>query len=274
MKIRTILKTSLVGVCLMLTIATSSHAKEWRGITPFPSTIADVVRQLGSCTSLTNDTCTYSLKEQTVKFVFTSEACGTGKESLARQIIVRIELQPKVASQLPDYHEIDFYHFSAYFVRGDISYIEHYVNDSVGFAAEAKKGIVTHVYYTPIAADIRICPSSYIKPSELLPVPDDSKAAEFLGPDISVTCPDKAIEIEEPIKFFANVTGGNRYLNITFSWTTSAGKIIAGQSSPSILVDTKGLPGDTEVTATLTIGGIPVELNRQAACTSKISPHR
>lgn len=261
----------------MLTIANSSQAKEWRGITPFHSTLADVVRRFGTCTTLNIDSCSYSLKEETVKFFFRPESCGAGKQRLAPQTIIRIERKPIVASLLSDYHEIDYYHYSSFFLQGLLetySWGENYVNDVDGFAAEAIRKVVTQVHYTAIADDIHLCPSSYVKPSDLLPLPDGAMVAEMLGVDVSVSCPDKTVTTDEPITFSANVSGGNSYTRITFSWSTSAGKIMAGQGTPSIIVDTKGLPGDTEVTASLTIGGIPVEWNGQAACTSKIRPRR
>jgi hypothetical protein len=258
---------------MLLAIANYSHAKEWRGITPLHSTLADVVREFGTCTTLTNDTCTYALKEETIKFVFLSEPCGTGVEKLARQTIVRIERRPKIASRLPDYHKIDFYHFSAFTMRWLIDDgFELYVNDAEGFAAEAKNRLVTQVHYTATAEDLRLCPSSYVKPSELLPRPEDALVFEFLGLDVTVSCPDKPVGVDKPVTFSANVSGGFPYMELTYSWLTSAGTIIGGQGTPSILIETKGLPAGTEITATLTIGGIPVEMQTQAACTSKIRP--
>lgn len=272
MKILKILRTSFAGICLMLAIANYTHAKEWRGITPLHSSLADVVREFGTCTSLTNDTCMYAWKEETIKFVFLSEPCGTGVEKLARQTVVRIERRPKLASQLPAYHKIDYYHFSAFFLRGSDGWVEHYVDDAEGFAAEAKDSVVTQVHYTATADDFRLCPSSYVKPSDLLPPPENAMKAEFLSPDISVSCPDKTVEVDEPITFSANVSGGIRYVELTYSWSVSAGTIISGHGTPKILVNTIGLPGGTKITATLTIGGIPIECRTSAACTSKIRP--
>lgn len=274
MKIRRILRTSLVGLCLTLTIANSSHAKDWRGITPFHSTLADVVRRFGTCTTLNYDTCTHSLKDETVKFFFRPESCGTGKERLARQTIIRIELKPTSASLLSDYHEIDFYHFSSFFLRGANWGGENYINDADGFAAEAIRKVVTQVHYTAKADDIHLCPSSYVKPSDLLPLPEGAMVAECMSLDMSVSCPYKPVDVDQPITFSANVSNCVPYLRLTYTWSTSAGKIIAGQGTPSIVVDTKGLPGETEVRATLAIGGIPVEWNSRASCTSKISPRR
>ena len=72
-------------------------------------------------------------------------------------------------------------------------------------------------------------------------------------PSVSVSCPESANE-SAPVTFTANVSGGTAGINPTYEWTISAGRILSGQGSPSITVDTTGLAGQT-VRATLDIGG-------------------
>jgi hypothetical protein len=71
-------------------------------------------------------------------------------------------------------------------------------------------------------------------------------------PTLTVTGPSEVVRPGQPLTFTANVSGGE---NNTYNWTVSAGTISSGQGSPSITVDTTGLPGGTNVTATVDLGG-------------------
>ena len=57
-----------------------------------------------------------------------------------------------------------------------------------------------------------------------------------------------------PMTFTANVSGGTA-TDITYTWTVSAGTISSGQGTASITVDTTGLANNTNITATVEIGG-------------------
>ncbi len=72
-------------------------------------------------------------------------------------------------------------------------------------------------------------------------------------PTVSVTCPDSASE-NAPVTFSANVSGGSTNVTPTYNWTITAGRIISGQGTTSITVDTAGLAGQT-IRATLDVEG-------------------
>jgi hypothetical protein len=74
-------------------------------------------------------------------------------------------------------------------------------------------------------------------------------------PNVSIVCPDRLV-VDEPITFSANMSGGSGDVSSTYNWTVSAGRIIEGQGTPTIKVDTKGLAGET-IKATFAIGGYP-----------------
>lgn len=57
-----------------------------------------------------------------------------------------------------------------------------------------------------------------------------------------------------PLTFTANLGGGTA-ADVTYNWTVSAGTISSGQGTPSISVDTTGLPDQTNVQATVTVSG-------------------
>jgi hypothetical protein len=269
------IKTIFLCVLVMLATTKYSIAKEWRGITPLRSTLADVVREFGPCTSTEKNTCTYVWKNETVTFVYLSEPCGTGKQKLRRRTIVRIERRPSVPTSLPDYHKFDPHHYWAFRLPDNTEeFFENYVDDDEGFAAESRQHVVTQVYYTAKAQEISLCPGSYVKASDLLPHYNDVIVWEFFCPTIFVTCPEKTVEVDEAITFSGSWAGGFPYMEPTYNWTVSAGKITAGQGTPTIRVDTKGLPDDTELSATFSVGGSPVECSRTASCTTKIHPYR
>jgi PKD-like domain len=72
-------------------------------------------------------------------------------------------------------------------------------------------------------------------------------------PTVNVSCPEAGAE-NAPVTFTANVSGGTPNMTAGYNWTISAGKIISGQGTPSITVDTTGLAGQT-VRANLEVTG-------------------
>lgn len=93
-------------------------------------------------------------------------------------------------------------------------------------------------------------------------------------PTVSVSCPEAATE-NAPVTFTANVSGGTAGITPTYNWTISAGRIISGQGTPSITVDTTGLAGQT-VRATVDIGGFGMPCPASCAVAIPImnKPHK
>src|SRR5258708_4642921 len=63
-------------------------------------------------------------------------------------------------------------------------------------------------------------------------------------PTVTVSCPEAGNE-NAPVTFTVAITGGTPNIRPGYNWTISAGKIISGQGTPSITVDTGGLAGQT-----------------------------
>ncbi len=63
-------------------------------------------------------------------------------------------------------------------------------------------------------------------------------------PTVTVSCPEAGSE-NAPVTFTVAITGGTPNIIPGYNWTISAGKIISGQGTPSITVDTGGLAGQT-----------------------------
>lgn len=82
-------------------------------------------------------------------------------------------------------------------------------------------------------------------------------------PNIYISCPDR-VELGKPVTFTSSLTGGSGNLAPLFNWTISGGRIIEGQGTGSIKVDTTGLAGQT-LRATLSMGGYPLDCSASCA---------
>ena len=86
-------------------------------------------------------------------------------------------------------------------------------------------------------------------------------------PSITVSCPEK-VEINQPLNFCVSSAGGSPGVKPVYEWTVSAGRIVSGEGTNCITVDTTGLAGQS-VRATLTMPGYS-DLNCQASCLVQI----
>ena len=85
-------------------------------------------------------------------------------------------------------------------------------------------------------------------------------------PNVYITCPDR-VEPDQPLTFTSSLTGGSGNVTPNFNWTVSGGRIIEGQGTDTIKVDTTGLAGQT-LRATLSMGGYPLDCS--ASCSISI----
>jgi hypothetical protein len=93
------------------------------------------------------------------------------------------------------------------------------------------------------------------------------KCAPPVCPNIAVSCPDSVLP-NQPVTFSATVAGGSPNIRPVFNWTVSAGKIISGEGTGTITVDTTGLAGQT-IRANLTMPGYG-DLNCTATCVVQV----
>lgn len=73
-------------------------------------------------------------------------------------------------------------------------------------------------------------------------------------PVTKVSSPDSVFP-KDPLKFIANVSGGDSNVTPTYNWSVSAGSISSGQGTSVIDVDTSEVAGDSTITATVELGG-------------------
>lgn len=76
-------------------------------------------------------------------------------------------------------------------------------------------------------------------------------------PTVRISCPDNPIA-GRPLTFSSNVSGGSPNIASAHNWIISAGRIISGQGTDSIMVDTTGLEGQS-IRATLSMGGYAMD---------------
>ncbi len=74
-----------------------------------------------------------------------------------------------------------------------------------------------------------------------------------------------------PVKFTATLAGGDPKVTPIFIWTTTAGVITTGQSTPNIDVDSTGAGVDKAITASILIGGFPGECTADASFTVPVA---
>ncbi len=91
-------------------------------------------------------------------------------------------------------------------------------------------------------------------------------AIQPVCPAIEVLCPNK-VALDQPLTFTSLSTGGvPAKVSPVYNWSVSAGKIIEGQGTSTIKVDTTGLGGQM-VRATLSMGGYSLECSGECGVT-------
>jgi hypothetical protein len=76
-------------------------------------------------------------------------------------------------------------------------------------------------------------------------------------PNVAIICPDR-VQPGQPVTFSSTLSGSLGNVTHAYTWTISNGRIIEGQGTSSIRVDTAGLEGQT-LTATLSMGGYSLD---------------
>jgi hypothetical protein len=88
-------------------------------------------------------------------------------------------------------------------------------------------------------------------------------------PQIQASCPASVIE-GNPALISVRLTGPyKRFGKLKFSWSLTAGRIIKGDGTRNIKVDTRGLGGQ-KISATVEVDGIDPAANREGSCTTLV----
>jgi hypothetical protein len=89
-----------------------------------------------------------------------------------------------------------------------------------------------------------------------------------LCPTLSVSGSALVLSERPTVRFDLNISGGAPDLEPTYSWSVSAGKIVKGKRTMSILVDAEGVEAE-DITATVEVGRLAPECDRTESFTVK-----
>jgi hypothetical protein len=238
----TFIKT--VVVSLLLLVATDSYAREWRGITPLKSTRADVVRLLNQCADQ-KEACRFTLEQEHVHILFSGglqPEYGECAARLAPETVMFIEVEPRVTLKFSNLHldkrKFETFNPSAPFKRGLKGY-----RSSDGLLIRASKEKILQLYYIADQADRHLCSSYYERPESFVEVIINHFAAS------SMDAPD-TVRAGERLEFSASANINDKR---GYDWRLTLGRIMSGQYTQRITVDTSGLAGQT-IVATAELG--------------------
>jgi len=240
-----------------MTTASQAGAEQWRGLTPLLSTRADVVRVFGQCANK-EQYCYFNIKNEEILIVFSKpQDC-----ELAADTVLSIQRVLEVGTTFAalGLDPRRFKSFDPSWPRG-MGY-RGYIDEKDGLLLKTFGGEVFQINYIAGRKDWPVCQSYYRRPREFV---------EVIFPHVptitSVGCPETGIVAGEKVVIKANYARTGQ--RISLAWDTTAGRIIEGENTSKILLDTTGVQ-DKAITVT-------VELNdgshhtATASCTFNVS---
>ena len=257
---------TVLGLVLLLILAVQAQAKSWRGIVPLRSNRDDVARVVNQPISSDTVRFRYEAPTEVVEFLFSGrEAYASDCEkALPLGTVLLIDIKPKTELRLVDSQlnktKLKELEPSADFIIDGRAYMD----ENEGFVITASNGIVQRIVYIAAREDQHLCATYYEEPRRFA-----NRILCILCPTISVSCPDE-VKDGNLVSFTAYITVGTLPTPLTYTWAVTGGKIVEGQGTESIKVDSKGLQGKT-ITATVDVGGIDPACNRTASCSTPIN---
>jgi hypothetical protein len=238
---------SLIPLCLFIAIAFASDvfAKEWRGIVPLHSTQADVARLFGGCSD-SDGGCKVHVGNEEAFFVFSNgkvvREYNECVKDLPPNTVLLIEIvltdPPKLSALRINKRNFRTFDPSS---PPNIGY-KGYIDEKEGLIIKTYKGKVLQLDYIAAKKDLALCPDYYENPESFIQL-----LIDYCCAPLSVRCPTETPVDGERVTFSAATVDIGR---VKYRWQVSAGKIIAGQGTLRITVDTTGVGGRT-LTATI-----------------------
>ena len=228
--------------CLLVVLACARNmsAKEWRGIVPLHSTRADVVRLFGAC-SQPDSSCKFQVGNEEVYIVFSSVESDMHEcaKKLQPDTVLLVEVELTIPVRL-DSLRINKKNFRTFDPSSppNIGY-KGFIDERAGLIIKTYKGKVLQLEYIGAGKDVHLCPSYYENPESFIQLLIHTCCAP-----LSVTCPTNEPVDGERLVFSANTVDVE---HAKYKWAVSAGKIIQGQGTLRIVVDTTGAGGQTIV---------------------------
>jgi hypothetical protein len=221
---------------VMFAAAQVCLAKDWRGLTPLRSTREDVVRLLNQCGDQ-KEACTFTLADEDVYILFSSGLNHKYIECAERfppEMIMLIDVELQKPHRFKDLglNKAEFQKFNPMEPDAELMGFKGYWRQIDGLLVTELKGKVIELAYVGTANDRALCSSFYSDPKRFV------KVVWVHVPTVTVTCPRQPSRAGELIQFSAwtdiNARRG-------FKWAVSAGRIVSGQNTERITVDTAGL---------------------------------
>ena len=227
------MKRVILITILLLGTAELSSAMEWRGIVPLRSTRSDVVRLLNQCSDQIQ-ACRFTLDDANVHILFSAglsdeyHNCAT---RLPPDTVMFIAVRPKSKLKLStlglDKRTLRYFTPSApYKLKGYLS--------SDGLLVSLFEDRIMQIFYLPRSSDEQLCADFYLKPESFVEVPIDHVARihKIDGPG--------SIKAGELLKVTAT---SNMNEILGYEWRVTVGRIVSGQYTNRVTVDTTGLAG-------------------------------
>lgn len=224
-----VFRSLLLAFAVVLT-AQQAAAEEWRGIKPLSSTRADVVRVFGECSDKTKE-CEFTLDNEDISIDFsTAENChGLPADTV---LLIKRALRNATTMTALGFDKRRFKSFDPSRPR-NMGY-RAIVDQKGGLLFKTLRGEVFEIYYIGPQTDRQVC-FNYGNIRELLEVAwyHDFKIE-------SLECPTIVVDGER-VSIVAHYAITGQRLKPT--WITTGGRIVAGQGTKKIWLDTTGLAG-------------------------------
>jgi len=228
-----------------MAFASDVFAKEWRGIVPLRSTQSDVARLFGGCSD-SDGGCKIQVGNEEAYFVFSNGKVVRDYNECVKNLppntVLLIEVvltnPPKLSTFRINKNSFRTFDPS---LPPNIGY-KGYIDEKEGLIIKTYKGRVLQLDYIAAKKDVALCPDYYENPESFIQL-----LIDYCCTPLSVICPTETPVDGERVTFSAATVDIGR---VKYRWQLSAGKIIAGQGTLRITVDTTGVGGRT-ITATI-----------------------
>jgi len=224
----------IVGLLFIAVARNSSQAKAWRGLEPLQSTRADVVRLMSQCSDQ-REACRFTLEKENIYILF-SGGLGTKNSDCAARLpaetIMLIQVRPRGSLKLSDLklskREFISFNPSAPLKSGFIGYW-----NQDGLVIQGYKKSVIQLVYLASDSDRSRCAEYYDEPKSFLAkFYNHYDTMDLDGPE--------TVKAGEKLMMTASSNINDKY---GYQWTVSAGKIVSGQYTQQITIDTSELAG-------------------------------
>jgi hypothetical protein len=210
-------------------------AEEWRGIVPLRSTRADVVRLFGKCAG-NDSSCEFTLPNEEVLIEFATPTCCS--DAVAPDTVLMVQRELLTGTTLEalglDRRRLKSFNPAASRYKG----YRGYFDEKSGLLLKSFLGEIFQITYIPTEKERLVCTSFYSRPKDFVAVFFEHVAV------VAVECPETAMIGDNLTCSASYARTGARS---TVTWLTTGGRIVQGQNTKKIGLDTSGFQGTSIV---------------------------